>query len=122
MGQSEAMGYGNARDTLVMYASNEPRERDTLNAYMSAFQIVGVILSALIQQGTFALFHADLGYNPCSNGTNNSTDHGPSRDTEESLVDATHHGRRVLVRDRQRAACFRSRSGDNVRDQNACPQ
>ncbi|XP_066304842.1 sodium-dependent lysophosphatidylcholine symporter 1-A-like [Branchiostoma lanceolatum] len=77
-------GYGNARDTLVMYASNEPRERDTLNAYMSAFQIVGVILSALIQQGTFALFHADLGYNPCSNGTNNSTDHGPSRDTEKT--------------------------------------
>ncbi|CAH1275118.1 MFSD2A [Branchiostoma lanceolatum] len=79
-------GYGNARDTLVMYASNEPRERDTLNAYMSAFQIVGVILSALIQQGTFALFHADLGYNPCSNGTHNSTNHGPSRDTETKQI------------------------------------
>ncbi|XP_066271706.1 sodium-dependent lysophosphatidylcholine symporter 1-A-like [Branchiostoma lanceolatum] len=77
-------GYSVARDSLVMFASHEPRERDTLITYSSAFQIAGIILSALIQQGTFALFHADLGYDPCSNGTLNGTDHGPSRDTEKT--------------------------------------
>ncbi|XP_035666722.1 sodium-dependent lysophosphatidylcholine symporter 1-A-like isoform X1 [Branchiostoma floridae] len=77
-------GYGVARDSLVMFASHEPRERDTLITYSSAFQIAGIILSALIQQGTFLLLHADLGYDPCSNGTNvNGTDYGPSRDTEK---------------------------------------
>ncbi|CAH1253600.1 MFSD2A [Branchiostoma lanceolatum] len=77
-------GYSVARDSLVMFASHEPRERDTLITYSSAFQIAGIILSALIQQGTFALLHADLGYDPCGNGTLNGTDHGPSRDTEKT--------------------------------------
>ncbi|XP_066272863.1 sodium-dependent lysophosphatidylcholine symporter 1-A-like [Branchiostoma lanceolatum] len=69
-------GYGNARTSLVMFATQEPRERDTLNTYSSAFGIAGIILSALVPQGTFALFHADLGNDPCSNGTGNGTDHG----------------------------------------------
>ncbi|CAH1271162.1 GANC [Branchiostoma lanceolatum] len=44
---------------------------------------------------------------------------------EGLVVDATHHGRRVLVRDRQRRAFDRvaaTHRCDNVRDQNACPQ
>ncbi|XP_035700094.1 sodium-dependent lysophosphatidylcholine symporter 1-A-like [Branchiostoma floridae] len=77
-------GFGNARNTLVMLASNEPRERDTMLTYLTAFELVGIILSALIQQGTFALFHANIGYDPCGNGTLNDTHHGPSRDTEKT--------------------------------------
>ncbi|XP_078575663.1 sodium-dependent lysophosphatidylcholine symporter 1-A-like isoform X2 [Branchiostoma floridae x Branchiostoma japonicum] len=79
-------GFGNAGGTLVMLASNEPRERDTMLTYSSAFQLVGIILSALIQQGTFALFHANIGYDPCGNGTLNGTHahHGSSQDTEKT--------------------------------------
>ncbi|XP_078612020.1 sodium-dependent lysophosphatidylcholine symporter 1-A-like isoform X1 [Branchiostoma floridae x Branchiostoma japonicum] len=79
-------GFGNARSSLVMFATQEPRERDTLNTYSSAFDTAAILLSTLIQQGTFALFHADIGYDPCGNGTLNGTHahHGPSLDTEKT--------------------------------------
>ncbi|XP_066273921.1 sodium-dependent lysophosphatidylcholine symporter 1-A-like [Branchiostoma lanceolatum] len=77
-------GFLNARSALVMYATQEPRERDILNTYSSAFGIAASLLGLLLQQGTFTLFHADLGYNPCGNGTHNGTGHGSTRDTEKT--------------------------------------
>ncbi|XP_035667739.1 sodium-dependent lysophosphatidylcholine symporter 1-A-like [Branchiostoma floridae] len=62
--------YGVPQNSLVMFATNEPKERDILNAFAVGGTILAMFGGSLIPGSTLAAYGAPVGYDPCTNGTN----------------------------------------------------
>ncbi|XP_066274734.1 sodium-dependent lysophosphatidylcholine symporter 1-A-like [Branchiostoma lanceolatum] len=64
-------GYGIPQNSLVMFATDEPRERDILNAFAVGGSMLATFAGTLIPSSTLTAFGAPVGYDPCTgNGTN----------------------------------------------------